>query len=58
MSKINNLALSPLIYASSVVDTPSRGINEINSFIQAFKCDNSTYKIGQNTLIQKIEKGV
>ncbi len=27
---LNNLALSPLIYASSVVDTPSKAINEIN----------------------------
>ncbi len=27
---LNNLELSPLIYASSVVDTPTKAINEIN----------------------------
>ncbi len=54
---LNNLALSPLIYTSSVVDTPTKAINEIKSLIQAFIWDNSTSKIVQNTLIQKIEKG-
>ncbi len=44
---LNNLALSPLIYASSVVDTSSKAINEINSLIQAFIWDNSTSKITQ-----------
>ncbi len=54
---LNNLALSPLIYVSGVVDTPTKAINVINSLIQAFIWDNSTSKIAQNTLIQKIEKG-
>ncbi len=53
----NNLALSPLIYASSVVYTPSKAINEINNLIQAFIWNNYTSKIAQNTLTQKIEKG-
>ncbi len=53
---LNNLALSPLIYASSVVNTPIRAANEINRTIQAFIWDNSTSKIAHKTLLQKIEK--
>ena len=33
---INNLALSPIIYVSSVIDTPPRVINEVNNLIQNF----------------------
>ena len=33
---INNLALSPLIYVSSIIHTPTRAINEINNIIQNF----------------------
>ncbi len=41
---LNNLALSPLIYSSSVVDTPTKVINEINSLIQAFIWYNSYFQ--------------
>ena len=54
---INNLALSPIIYVSSVIDTPPRVINEVNNLIQNFIWDGSTSKISQKTLIQQIEKG-
>ncbi len=33
---LNNLALSPLLYVSSVVDTPTKAINEVNRIIQDF----------------------
>ncbi len=55
---INSLAHAPLIYASSVVDTPPKAINEINNkIIQHFLWDDSTSKISQHTLIQNIENG-
>ncbi len=55
---LNNLVLSPLIYASSIVNTPIRAAHEINSTIQSFIWDNSTSNIAQKTLLQKIEKGI
>jgi hypothetical protein len=54
---INNLALSPLIYVASVVDTPQKAISMINNLIQNFLWNNSTSKISQNTLIQEIKHG-
>ncbi len=57
ITTLNNLALSPLIYVSSVVDTLTKAIDEVNMIIQAFIWDNCTSKIAQNTLLQKIEKG-
>jgi hypothetical protein len=54
---LNNLALSPLIYVSSVVHTPKNAIAEINNIVQNYIWDNSTAKISQKTLIQSIEKG-
>ncbi len=37
---INNLALSPLIYVSSVVNTGKPAIKEINNIIPNFMWDN------------------
>jgi hypothetical protein len=54
---INNIALSPLIYISSVTHTPDKAIKEINNLIQNFLWNNSTSKISQKTLIQQIKKG-
>ena len=54
---INNLALSPLIYVSSVTSTPEKAIKEINNIIQNFLWKGKTAKISQKTLIMNIEKG-
>ena len=54
---LNNLALAPLIYVSSVVSTPDLAIKEINNTVQNFIWDGSTAKIAQKSLIQSIEKG-
>jgi hypothetical protein len=54
---LNNLALAPLIYVSSVVNTPERATKEINNIIQNFMWDGSTTKIAQNSLIQSIPRG-
>ncbi len=53
---LNNLALAPIIYDSSVVNTPNKAIEEINNVIQNFIWNGSTSKIAQKTLIQKIDK--
>ncbi len=50
-------ALAPLIYVSSVINTPVKAIKEINNIIQNFMWDCSTSKIAQKTLIQSISKG-
>ncbi len=54
---LNNLALAPLIYVSSLISTPTKAINEINNIIQNFMWDGSTSKISPQTLIQNILKG-
>jgi exonuclease III len=54
---LNNLALAPLIYVSSVIDTPKKAIQEINDLIQNFIWNGSTSKIAQKTLIQEIKNG-
>ncbi len=54
---LNNLALTPIIYDSSVVNTPNKSIEEINNAIQNFIWDGYTSKIAQKTLIQQIDKG-
>ncbi len=55
---LNNLALTPLIYAASIVNTPQKkAIKEINNIIQNYIWDGSTSKIAQKTLIQQIENG-
>ncbi len=48
---LNNSALAPIIYVSSVVNTPVKAIEEIDNIIQDFNCDGSTSKISQKTLI-------
>jgi len=54
---INNLALAPLIYVSSVTSTPAKAIAEINNTVQSFLWRNKSAKISQKTLIQNIDKG-
>ena len=54
---INSLALSPLIYVSSVVDTPEKAIKEIDSLISNFMWNNGSSKIAKQVLIQRIDKG-
>ncbi len=54
---LNHLALAPLIYVASVVDTPKRAIQEINNATQNFIWDGNTSKIAQQTLIQSIQNG-
>ncbi len=49
--------MSPIIYASSIVNTPKQAISEINNLIQQFVWDGSTSKIAQKTLIQQIHNG-
>ncbi len=54
---LNHLALAPLIYVTSVVDTSKRAIQEINNATQNFISDGNTSKIVQQTLIQSIQNG-
>ncbi len=54
---LDNLTLAPLIYVSSVVDTPQQAIHEINNIIQNFIWNGSTSKLAQQTIIQPIENG-
>ena len=54
---INNLALAPLIYVSSVTTTPTKAITEINNIIQNFLWKNKNEKISQKSLIQNIDNG-
>ncbi len=54
---LNNLALAPIIYASSVVNIHNKAICEINNLIKNFIWDGTTSKISQKTLIQQIDKG-
>ncbi len=44
---LNNFALTPLIYVSSVIDTPAKAINEISNLIQNFLWNGSTSNISQ-----------
>ncbi len=54
---LNNLALAPIIYVSSVVNTSIKAIKEINNVIKFFIWECSTSNISQKTLIQQIDKG-
>jgi hypothetical protein len=54
---VNNLALAPLIYVSSVTTTPDKAIVEINNIVQNFIWSNKKTKIAQNILKQDIMKG-
>ncbi len=42
ITMLNSLALAPLIYTSSVINTPKKAISEINNAIQNFTWDGST----------------
>ncbi len=54
---INTLALSPLIYTSSLIYTPKEALKEINNIIQTFICEAKTAQMSQNTLIKNINEG-
>ncbi len=54
---VNTLALAPLIYVSSVVDTPQRAIKEIENIVTDFIWNGGSSKIAKHVLIQRIEKG-
>ncbi len=54
---LNTLALAPLTYVSSVIETPIKAIQDINIDIQDFMWDGSTLKCSQRTLIQSINNG-
>ncbi len=56
ITTVNTLALSPLIYTSSLIETPPEILNETND-IQNFTWEGKTAKIAQNTLIKNIEQG-
>ncbi len=57
MTVLNHLALAPLIYVASVVDTHKQAIQKINNATQNFIWDGSTSKIVQQTMIQPIQNG-
>ncbi len=42
---LNNVALAPLIYVSSVIDTPEKAIKEVDTIIQHFIWEGKTAKI-------------
>ncbi len=54
---INTLALAPLIYLSSTIDTPDKAIAQVNNIIHNFLWYGKTSKIAQSTFIQSIEHG-
>ncbi len=57
MTIVNTIALSPLIYTSSLIDTPMEVLKEINDIIQNMIWEGKTAKISQNTLIKNINQG-
>ncbi len=46
---VNTLALFPLIYISSMIETHPEALTEIHNIIQNFKCDVKTAKIATTT---------
>ena len=54
---LNSLALAPLIYVSSVTETPARVITEIQDLIMDFVWEGKQPKIAKNVLMQSIENG-
>ncbi len=54
---VNSVALSPLIYTSSMIQTPPDTLKEINDIIQNFIWEGKTAKIAQKTLINNIDNG-
>ncbi len=53
---VNTLARSPLIYTSSLIDTPKEALKEMND-IQNFIWEGKTAIISQNTLMKNINEG-
>ncbi len=54
---VNILALSPLLYVSSVLHVPQRVFKEVKDIVMDFLWDGKPAKIAYNTLIQDIKKG-
>ena len=54
---INSLALAPLIYLSSVIDTPSRVYKEVRHLVVDFLWNGKPPKIAYKVLTQDISKG-
>ena len=54
---INTLALSPLIYVASVINTPKRVIDEVDLIITRFFWNSDWPKIAKNVIIQTIRDG-
>jgi len=54
---LNSLALSPLIYVSSVITTPTRVYKEVDNIIQDFIWNGGTSKLSKATLTQNINNG-
>ncbi len=54
---LNNLALAPLIYVSSVINTPERSIKEVDTIMKNFIWELKTAIFFLNTLIHIIENG-
>jgi exonuclease III len=54
---INSLALSPLLYAASVIHVPQQVIKEVKDMVNNFLWDGKIPRIAYCTLIQDIEKG-
>ncbi len=46
---LNTLALSLLIYASNIIESPPEAFKEINDIIQTFICEGKTAKMAENT---------
>ncbi len=45
ITNLNNLALAPLIYVSSEIDTPAKDINKVDTTIRNFIWEGKTAKI-------------
>ena len=54
---VNNLALSPLIYVSSIIDTPKDAIVEIKKCIDKFLWNGKKAKIARSVIEQSTESG-
>ena len=54
---VNSLALSPLVYISSVTHTPDKAITEIQDIISHFFWNGKRPKIAKDVLIQRPENG-
>ena len=54
---LNNLALSPLVYISSVISTPQQVITEVHNLMRDFLWGGKKPKIAFDTLTQEINKG-